>query len=174
MFVGLAACVFSAMLRAPLFRAIAGYDYPLTPKSWDETARLSLFYVVFYLVLVVLPFAVPASSAFRVAVGWIALVISLFLIYADYIIVFEDMAFIPAIRRSAQLLARRWPPALGILVIWWFIDLGFNALYSRYYTSAEGVFLLIPLSEILVFSFFSLLLDLLLIFLYEHVRQAGR
>ena len=124
--------------------------------------------------LVALPFAVPANSAFRVAVGWIALVISLFLIYADYVIVFEGMAFIPAIRRSARLLTRRWPPALAILVVWWLINLGLDTLYSRYYANAEGVFLLIPLSEILVFSFFSLLFDLLFIFLYEHVRQAGR
>jgi hypothetical protein len=172
--VGLAACVFSAMLRAPLFRAIAGYNYPLTPRSWEETGRLSLYFVVYYLALVVLPFAVPANSAFRVAVGWIALVISLFLVYADYVIVFENMAFIPAIRRSARLLARRWPPALAMLVIWWLISMGLDALYSRYYTSADGVFLLIPLSEILVFSFISLLFDLLFIFLYEHVRQAGR
>ena len=172
--VGLAACVFSAMLRAPLFRAIAGYNYPLTPKTWDETGRLSLYYVVYFLVLVVLPFAVPANTAFRVAVGWIALVISLFLIYADYVIVFEKMAFIPAVRRSAQLLARRWPPALAILVAWWLINMGLDALYSRYYANAAGVFLLIPLSEILIFSFFSLLFDLLFIFLYEHVRQSGR
>ena len=108
-FVGLAACVFAAMLRAPLFRAIAGSGYPLTPRSWDETGRLSLFYVFYYLVLVVLPFAVPADTAFRVAVSWIALVVSLFLIYADYIIVFEDLAFLPAIRRSARLLV----PALA-------------------------------------------------------------
>jgi hypothetical protein len=173
-FVGLAACVFSAMLRAPLFRAIAGYNYPLTPRSWEETGRLSLYYVVYFSVLVVLPLAVPANSAFRVAVGWIALVISLFLVYADYVIVFEDMAFIPAIRRSAQLLARRWPPALAILVVWWLINMGLDTLYSRYYAGAEGVFLLIPLSEILVFSFFSLLFDLLFIFLYERVRQSGR
>ena len=38
-FVGLAACVFTAMLRAPLFRAIAGPGYPLTPRSWEETAQ---------------------------------------------------------------------------------------------------------------------------------------
>jgi hypothetical protein len=173
-FVGLAACVFSAMLRAPLFRAIAGHNYPLAPKSWEETGRLALFYVAYYLVLVVLPFAVPANSAFRVAVGWIALVVSLFLVYADYLIVFEGLAFVPAIRRSAQLLARRWPPAVAILIIWWLINLGLDALYSGYYANAEGVLLLVPLSEILIFSFFSLLFDLLFIFLYEHVRQAGR
>lgn len=173
-FVGLAVCVFSAMLRAPLFRAIAGYGYPLTPRSWEEAGRLALYYVVFYLVLAVLPFAVPAGSAFRVAVGWVALVVNLFVIYTDYVIVFEDMAFIPAIRRSARLLARRWPPALVIFLIWWLVSLGLDTLYSRYYAGADGVFLLVPLSEILVFSFFSLLFDLLFIFLYERVRQSGR
>jgi ABC-type multidrug transport system fused ATPase/permease subunit len=173
-FVGLAACVFAAMLRAPLFRAIVGYGYPLTPRSWEETARLALFYLVFYLILVVLPFVVPAASAFRTAIAWIALVVNLFLIYTDYVIVFEGVTLIPAIRRSARLLARRWPPALALFVVWWIINLGLDSLYSRYYEGREGVFLLIPLSQVLVFSFFSLLFDLLFIFLYERARQSGR
>lgn len=173
-FAGLAACVFAAMLRAPLFRAIVGRGYPLAPRSWEETARLALFYVVFYLILVALPFAVPAGSAFRTVVAWIALVVNLFLIYTDYVIVFEGITFIPAIRRSARLLARRWQPALAIFVVWWIVSLSLDTLYGRYYETAEGVFLLIPLSQVLVFSFFSLLFDLLFVFLYEHVRQAGR
>lgn len=173
-FVGLAVCVFSAMLRAPLFRAIAGSGYPLSPRSWEETGRLSLYYVVFYLVLAALPLALPANTALRPAAGWIALVISLFLVYTDYVIVFEDLAFIPAIRRSARLLARRWPPALVLFIIYFAITQGLASLYARYYEAASGVFLLIPLSEILVFSFLSLLFDLLYIFLYEHVRNAGR
>ena len=62
-FVGLAVCVFTAMLRAPLFRAIAGPGYPLTPRSWEEAGRLSLFYVFYNLVLLVLPLAAPAGTA---------------------------------------------------------------------------------------------------------------
>jgi hypothetical protein len=173
-FVGLAACVFAAMLRAPLFRAIAGPGYPLTPRSWDETGRLALFYVFSYLVLAILPYAVPADTGLRTAAQLFALVVSLFIIYADYIIVFEDLAFLPAIRRSARLMSRHWPPALIIFAIFWLVLTGIGELYARYYAAAEGVFLLIPLSEILVFSFFSLLFDLLFIFLYEHVRNTGR
>ena len=70
-----------------------------------------------------------------------------------------------------RLLSRRWPPALLIFVILWLVALGLNRLYGRYYDGAEGVFLLVPLSEILVWSFVSLVLDLVFIFLYEQVRN---
>jgi hypothetical protein len=173
-FSGLAACTFAAMLRAPLFRAIAGPGYPLTPRTWEETGRLTLFYVFYNLVLIVLPLAAPADSALAQGVGWLALIVSLFLVYTDYIIVFEGLAFLPALRRSARLLSRRWPPVLVIFVILWFVTLGIRQLYGHYYDGAEGVFLLIPLTEILVWSFISLLMDLLFIFVYEHVRNSGR
>ena len=173
-FAGLAVCVFTAMLKAPLFRAIAGRGYPLTPRSWEEAGRLTLFYVLFNLVLVVLPLTAPSGTALEQLVGWAALIVNLFLVYTDYVIVFEGMAVLPALRRSFRLLSRRWPPVLLIFAILWLAALGINALYGRYYSGAEGVSLLIPLSEILIWSFINLLLDLVLIFLYEQVRNTGR
>jgi hypothetical protein len=171
-FVGLAVCLFTAMLKAPLFRAIAGPGYPLTPRSWEETGRLSLFYVFFYLVVVVLPLAAPFGTALGQVAQMAALVITLLLVYADYVIVFEGLTFLPALRRSVRLLSRRWPPVLLIFVVLYFVVLGLNRVYSLYYQGAEGVFLLVPLSEILVWSFVSLVLDLVFIFLYEQVRNS--
>ncbi len=172
-FAGLAVCLFTAMLRAPLFRAIVGPSYPLAPRTWEETARLTLFYVFSYLVLAVLPAAVPSSNGLSSAALWVALAVNLFIVYTDYIIVFEGLAFLPALRRSAHLLTRRWPPALVIFVAFWLVQLGLATLYSRYYEGAEGVFLLVPLSEILVFSLVPLLFDILFISLYERIRQSG-
>jgi hypothetical protein len=171
-FVGLAVCLFTAMLRAPLFRAIVGRGYPLTPRSWEETGRLSLFYVFFYLVVVVLPMAAPFGTAADQIAQMGALVIALLLVYADYVIVLEGLTFIPALRRSVRLLSKRWPPILLMFVVLYFVVLGLNRLYSLYYEGAEGVFLLVPLSQILVWSFVSLVFDLLFIFLYEQVRNS--
>jgi hypothetical protein len=171
-FAGLAVCVFTAMLRAPLFRAIAGPGYPLAPRNWEEAGRLSLFYVFYYLVVLVLPMALSSGGALAQLATVVALVVGLLLVYADYVIVFEDMAFLPAIRRSVRLLARRWPPALLIFVVIWLVVVGLDRLYSLYYQGAEGVFLLVPLSEILVWSFIGLVTDLLFIFLYEQARNS--
>ena len=171
-FVGLTVCLFTAMLKAPLFRAIAGPGYRLAPRSWEEAGRLSLFYVFFYLVVIVLPLAAPFGTAVDQVTQVAALVIALLLVYADYAIVFEGLTFVPALLRSVRLLSRRWPPVLLIFVILQFVALGLNRLYGLYYEGAEGVSLLVPLSEILVWSFISLVLDLVFIFLYEHVRNS--
>jgi len=171
-FVGLAVCLFTAMLKAPLFRAIAGPGYPLAPRSWEEAGRLSLFYVFFYLVVLILPLAVPLGTAVDQVIQVAALVVALLLVYADYVIVFEGLSFLAALRRSVRLLSRRWPPVLVIFMILQLVALALNRLYGLYYERAEGVFLLVPLSEILVWSFISLVLDLLFIFLYEQVRNS--
>lgn len=171
-FIGLAVCLFTAMLKAPLFRAIAGPGYPLAPRGWEEAGRLSLFYVFYYLVVLILPLAVPLGAVVGQAVQVVALVVALLLVYADYVVVFEGLSFVPALRRSVRLLSRRWRPVLLIFVLLQLVALALNRLYSLYYEGAEGVFLLVPLSEILVWSFISLVLDLLFIFLYEQVRNS--
>jgi hypothetical protein len=172
-FAGLAVCVLSAMLRAPLFRAIAGPGYPLAPRGWEEVGRLSLFYVFLYLVVWVLPVAAPTGTVLDQVIAVMALVVALLLVYTDYVIVFENLNFIPAMRRSARLLARRWPPVLIIFVILQLVDLGLYRLYSLYYEGESSFFVLIPVTEILVQSFISLVVDLLLIFLYEQVRRTS-
>jgi hypothetical protein len=172
-FAGLAVCVLSAMLRAPLFRAIAGPGYPLAPRGWEETGRLSLFYVFLYLVVWVLPLAAPTGTALDQIVAFAALVVALLVVYADYVIVFENLAFIPAMRRSVRLLARRWPPVLLIFVILQLVDLGLYRLFQLYYEGDSGFFVLIPVTQILVQSFISLVVDLVFIFLYEQVRRTS-
>jgi hypothetical protein len=172
-FAGLAVCVLSAMLRAPLFRAIAGPGYPLAPRGWEEVGRLSLFYAFLYLVVWVLPLAAPTGTILDQVIAVATLVIALLLVYTDYVIVFEGLAFVPAMRRSARLLARRWPPVLLIFVILQLVDIGLYRLYGLYYDGENGFFVLIPVTEILVQSFLSLVVDLILIFLYEHVRRTS-
>jgi hypothetical protein len=171
-FIGLAVCVFAAMLRAPFFRAIVGPGYPLAPRSWEEAGRLSVFYVFFYLVVLVLPLAAPSGSVAEQAIAITGLAIALLLVYADYAIVFEGLTLIPALRRSVVLLSRRWRPVLLIFVVLQLVALGLNQLYRGYYDSAEGVFLLVPLSEVLVWSLLTLIVDVVLIFLYENVRSS--
>ena len=127
----------------------------------------------FYLVVLILPQAVPLGTAVEQVIQVAALVVALLLVYADYVIVFEGLSVIPALRRSVRLLSKRWPPVLLIFVILQLVVLTLNRLYGLYYENAEGVSLLVPLSEILVWSFISLALDLLFIFLYEQVRNSS-
>jgi hypothetical protein len=121
----------------------------------------------------VLPVAAPTGTVLDQVIAVMALVVALLLVYTDYVIVFENLNFIPAMRRSARLLARRWPPVLIIFVILQLVDLGLYRLYSLYYEGESSFFVLIPVTEILVQSFISLVVDLLLIFLYEQVRRTS-
>ena len=69
-FAGLAVCLFTAMIRAPLFRAIAGPGYPWLPATGRRPGRLSLFYVFFYLVVLGIALAVPLGSAVEQVIRW--------------------------------------------------------------------------------------------------------
>jgi hypothetical protein len=170
-FVGLAVCALAAMIRAPYFRAIAGLGYPLAPRSWEETGRLSIFYLFANLVVWTLPLAVPANTALEQLVAGAVLVVAILIVFADYAIVFEQLAFFPALRRSVQLLGRRWATVVIIFVVLQVVYFGLHSLYDLYYQKASGVFILLPLSQILVESFVILFVDLVLIFLYEQIRR---
>ena len=52
--------------------------------------------------LVVLPLTASSGSAVEQLVSWAALVVNLFLVYADYVIVFEGLNVLPAIRARFQ------------------------------------------------------------------------
>ena len=138
-FAGLAVCVLAAMIRAPYFRAIAGPGYPLAPRNREEAARLSLFYVLANLVIWVLPMAAPGNSVLAQIVSFAVLVIAILIVFVDYVIVFEDMAFLPALRRSVQLFARRWITVIAIFVVIQLVYLGIYSLYDLYYRGADGV-----------------------------------
>jgi hypothetical protein len=170
-FSGLAVCAFTAMIRAPLFRAIAGPRYPLAPRKWGEAGRLMLFYLLWYLIWWVIPLAVPLNGAVAQLVAIVVQVLAILVVFADYVIVFEDLPLLPALRRSLHLLVRRWGTVLVIFVVLQLLYLGLYALYSLYYQGTGEVFILLPISQILVESFIGLFADLVLIFLYEEIRR---
>ncbi|MBC7294004.1 MAG: hypothetical protein H5T84_07900, partial [Thermoleophilia bacterium] len=170
-FVGLAVCVFAAMLRAPFFRAVAGLGYPVAPRNWEEIGRLSLFYLFNYLVLWLLPLAVPAGNPFELFVAMAAQVVGILVIFADYVIVFEGLAFLPALRRSVHLVGRRWVAVVLLYVAIQLVFLAVARLYGLYFGGTEKIFVLLPVSQILVESLITLFVDLVLIFLYEQIRR---
>jgi hypothetical protein len=170
-FAGLSVCVLAAMIRAPYFRAIASLGYPLAPRRREDAARLSLFYVLANLVVWVLPLAVPTGSPLTQIVAFAVLVVAILIAFVDYIIVFEEMALLPAIRRSIRLFTRRWITVVVIFVVIQLIYLGIYSLYDLYYQKATRLFILLPVSQMLVEAFVVLCVDLVLIFLYEQIRR---
>ncbi|MFH0917164.1 MAG: hypothetical protein V1912_12065 [bacterium] len=172
-FAGFAVSAFAAMIRAPYFRAIAGLGYPLAPRNPVEAGGLFLFYLFANLVVWVMPMAIPASTVLEQLVAVVALVVAVLIVFADYAIVFEGRTFLPALRRSVQLLSRRWVTVVVIFVVLQLVYLGLHRLYDLYYQKATGVFILLPLSQILVEALIVLFVDLVLIFLYEQIRRQG-
>ena len=170
--VGLGLCLLTAMIRAPYFRAIAGPGYPLAPRNSREAARLTLFYVFSSLVVWVLPFAGSSGSIIEQLVAFVVLVIAIIIVFADYVIVFEDVGFVTGLRRSLHLLVRRWVPVVVIFIVLQLLYFGLHELYSFYYDNADGVLIVLPLVQIVVDAFMVLLVDLLLIFLYEQARKS--
>jgi len=169
-FAGLAVCLLAAMIRAPYFRAIAGPGYPLAPRAWNEIGRLSLFYLFSNLVLWILPVAGPSGGALGGIILFFALIVAILVAFADYAIVFEQLGFGPALRRSFQLVRRQWIPVLLVVVVFQLLALGLHALYGLYYGGTNQVFLLLPLSQLLIESLIVLFADLMLIALYERAR----
>ena len=172
-FAGLAVSALAAMIRAPYFRAIAGLGYPLAPHNPVEAGRLFVFYLFANLVLWIMPMAIPASTVLEQLVAVAVLVVAILIVFADYAIVFEGLAFLPALRRSVRLMGRRWVTVVVIFIVLQLVYLGLHRLYDLYYQKATGVFILLPLSQILVESFIVLFVDLMLIFLYEQIRRQG-
>lgn len=168
---GVAMCAAAAMIRAPFFRAIVGLGYPMTPRSRTEILRLALLYLVTYTLTLIIPYSIPGEGiAFQVA-GLATLVIALVLIFSDYVVVFEDLGPWQAIKRSAVLLRAGWIPVLLLfataLLLWQII----YTIYGNYYDQANGVFALFPLSRLLVQSLVTTILDVVLIFTYDHLRK---
>lgn len=168
---GVATSVLAAMIRAPYFRAIGGMGYPLGPRNGKEALRLSIFYLFSNLVIWVLPLATASGSLLDQSLAFIVMVVAILIVFADYVIVFEDLSFLSALRRSTQILSRRWILVVLIFVVIQFLYYGLRRLYGFYYQTADGVFILLPLSQLLVEAFVVLVIDLVLIFLYEQTRR---
>jgi hypothetical protein len=171
LFVGIAACALGAMIKAPFFRAVAGPAYPLAPVKWKEAANLFLFYLFLGLVSLVLPLAGPSTGVGAQLIAIIVFVISILVAFADYVIVYEGLGFVAALRRSLRLLSRRAVPVILIFVIFQLIWAGIYTLYSIRYQDTENVLILLPITEIIVESFVILCADLALIFLYDDTRR---
>ena len=170
---GIVACLGAALIRAPYFRAIAGPNYPIAPRRWEEALNLFVFYVLYNLfALVVL---IPSSTgSLGVGALWAVVQVILILVaFTDYVIVFEELSILRGLRRSLQLVRHRWPPVVIIFIVVYVVDFGFNSLYSHYYNGQGEVFVLLPVSQFLVQSLITLIFDLLLIFLYEDIRRSS-
>jgi len=166
-----AVCFLSAAVRAPYFRAIAGSSYPRSPSSRGELLRLTGFYAATNAIFYLVPYSVDIESAAGQALSLLVLPIAVLLIFGDYALVFEKLSPPAAAKRSVQLLGRGWmvviPIYLAALLLW----SGSFALFDRYYQTADGVFPLFVISQLLVEALITLVLDVVLIFTYDHLRR---
>jgi hypothetical protein len=114
------------------------------------------------------PCALLPCAQLVAAVTW---VIGILVVFADYVIVYEDRSLPAALRRSLRLLRHSWPAVIIIFIIVQLVYVGIYSLYGLYYRDNVDVFVLLPISQMLVEAFVALLADLVLIFLYEDVRR---
>lgn len=169
--VGLLVCLLTAMLRGPYFRAIAGPGYPLTPRNGREAAQLSLFYVFSHLVLWVLPFAGTGGAVVEQIIAFVVLVVAILIIFADYVIVFEDADMFTALNRSFHLVIQCWIAVVFIFIILQLVYLGLHELYRLYYQNRSDVLVALPVIQIILDAFIVLVVDLVLVSLYQQLRM---
>ena len=165
-----AVCVLAAAVRAPFFRAVTGTHYPLAPRSLGELLRLMLFYMATYAVFTVLPYSLsPQGIAFAI-LSWVLIPLSALVMFGDYVLVFEGLTPWRAVARSVALLRKAWRPALATLLLalllWYLVSL----LFDRYYAGTGQIFLLFPLSQLLVEAMVTTVIDVLLISTYDQYR----
>ncbi|MHB0979356.1 MAG: hypothetical protein ACYC5Q_04635 [Thermoleophilia bacterium] len=161
----------AAAVRAPFFRAVAGTSYPLAPRSVAEFGRLTGFYAITGVFFYLLPASVdPGSSAGR-ALPFVILPVAVLIIFADYALVFESLDPITAITRSIRLLRRGWNVAVIIAMAAWLLGIGVFALFNAYYANAAAIFPLFVASQLLVEALITTVLDVVLIFTYDHLRR---
>lgn len=169
--VGLAVCVLSAAIRAPLFHAVVGPGYPLAPRSIPELARLSVFYLIFNTLLYLVPIVFDPESVLFQGVLLMMLVVAILLVFADYAVVFEESLPLQAIRRSVGLLARSWPIVLFVFLAAQLAWTGLATVYDRYYEAGTPIFMLLPISQLLLGALLLTLLDVVFISLYAVLRR---
>ncbi len=171
--VGLGLCVLTAMIRAPFFRAIAGPGYPVAPRHGSEAAWLTSIYLFTNLVLWVLPFAGAGHVIMGQFIAFVTLVVAILLAFADYVVVFEQVGFVKALRRSVLLVGQRWAAVVVVFIVLQLVYFGLHELYRYFYDTADGVLIALPIIQIILDAFVVLLFDLVLIFLYEHIRHGA-
>jgi hypothetical protein len=168
---GLALCVLTAMIRAPYFRAIVGSGYPRAPRGWNEALQLTLFYLFSNVILWLAPQFLPDNAFLSEFVSFALYIVLVLIVLTDYVIVFEQRPFAQALRRGVRLVGRRWVVVVLVVLIVQLVYYGVYRLYDTSYSRASGIFVLLPLSHILVQAFLTLVVDLVLIFLYQQLRR---
>ena len=166
-----AVCILAAAVRAPYFRAIAGPSYPRSPETSGELVRLTGFYAVTNVIFYLVPNSVAQDSVAGQILALVVLPIAVLLVFGDYALVFEKLSPLAAARRSVQLLRRGWMVVIPIYFVALLLWSGSFALFDRYYQSADGVFPLFVISQLLVEALITLALDVVLIFTYDHLRR---
>lgn len=168
---GVAFCGLSATVQGAFLRAIAGPRYPLTPRKWLDAARLSIFYLLLFTVIWVAPLPGPDEGMAFLLILILLQVVALLVCFADFVIVYESAGVITGLRRSLKLVGLRLGTVLAIFVVLNLVLLGIRSLYALYFEGAGSVFILLPVSRMLVESFVLLFANLVLVFLYEDLRR---
>ena len=170
---GLGVCVATAAVRAPFFRAITGPGYPLAPRGWAEVIRLAVFYLGFYGLLTVLPLVLAWRGIGSLDLWyWVAFAVQIPLVFADYVIVLEDVGPLQAVVRSVRLVRGSLAAVFGLFLAAWFLWQIFALLYGSYYGDTGAIFVLFPVSQLLVEALITAAFDVFAIFVYGHT--AGR
>lgn len=119
----------------------------------------------------VVPLTTSSTGLVAQLVPALTWIIGILVVFADYVIVYEDLTLVEALRRSLRLLKHRWPTVVLIVIAFQLLYTGIYSLYSMFYRDHANVFVLTPISQMLVEAFVGLLADLILIFLYEDIRR---
>ncbi|MCL4368240.1 MAG: hypothetical protein M1337_03610, partial [Actinobacteria bacterium] len=170
---GFGVCLATAIVRAPFFRAITGPGYPLAPRGWVDVWRLTVFYFGFYGLLTLLPFVFEWRGVGSLALWyWVAFVVQVPLVFADYVIVLEGVGPVQAVRRSVELVRRSLSTVIGLFLAAWLLWQIFALVYGSYYDGIGAIFVLFPVSQLLVEALITTAFDVFAIFVYG--RVAGR
>lgn len=169
--VGLLICLLSAAIRAPYYRAVLSLGYPLAPRSPAELFRLALFYLVYFSVFYALPLLLPLEQAPGLAF-FVLLVLLGLVMFAEYAVLFEELTPVEATIRSVQLLKRGWLVAVPVFLLGMLLLTAVDLIYADYFASAQMVFVLFPVSKLLVTAFLFVLFDVFLIYIYRYLVRA--
>jgi hypothetical protein len=172
--VGLAVCVLAAAIRAPFFHAVTGTGYPLTPRSVRELARLSALYVILNAVVYVVPFSLAPTNPWFGPAWFATIVFGVLLVFSDYVVVFEGVNPLRAMRRSIQLVNRSWPLTLGLVWLSLLLSFSLATIYNRYFQDGNRIFVLLPVSEMLLGALLTTAFDVVFISLYAHLKRENQ
>ncbi len=168
---GVVYCGLSAFVHAAFLRALAGPHYPLRPRAWVDAARLFVLFLLLSLVTFVAPLFGPSEGVAILLILVLLQVILLLVAFADFVIVYESTGVVASIRRSMRLVRLRLGTVIAFFVVLNLLMIGINRLYALYLDGAGRIFILLPVSRMIVESFVFLLLNLVLVFLYEELRR---